>query len=450
MMEKDFKVKLIGITENPQLLSTAGALGCFEEKSSAQLAEKLSSLSEGQRDKKEKGVLKNSFGSGHGSVGDQNCFVFSLENVPRAVTLHICQPQYLAHLQQSLRRAKASRGFHLPKDVSDSSCGAQAKKVLQESFELYEKMSEEGVPGEDARYILPLYARTHIQTLGNSRELCHLWHMTRSQETPSVVKKVVEAMIEAAAKKAPYLFEEFLSNYETLAWYPSAQIYSSSNKGISALYKGASPRFIKVLKIKGVSLLNSNSLDFPEGMIEEAVKERKEEELANLKHVHFEFLSLMSLACFHQAIRQRTWDQSVESIYEAVSSNPAGRMTVPESVKNSQFSQAFREQHVQMLNLYHDLQEAGVSRAEAVGVLPHSLKILDLIHINGWNALHSVGKRTCTEAQTEIRNIAREISRHVKEKYPALGKWSEPQCVIYGYCPERRDCGYYKKFKGGS
>ena len=29
----DFKVTLIGLTEEPELLSAAGALGCFEEKS---------------------------------------------------------------------------------------------------------------------------------------------------------------------------------------------------------------------------------------------------------------------------------------------------------------------------------------------------------------------------------------------------------------------------------
>ncbi|MBI2041717.1 MAG: FAD-dependent thymidylate synthase, partial [Candidatus Nealsonbacteria bacterium] len=179
-MGKDFQVKIIGVTKNPQLLSTAGALGCFDEKSSGQLIGDLSALSAEERDKKERAVLKNSFGRGHGSVGDQNCFIFSIENLPRAATLQLCQPHYLAHLQQSLRRAKASRGFHLPEIIKNSSYGKMAEEILSASFSLYEKMSKAGIPDEDARYILPLYTRTNIQTLGNARELCNLWKMTHS------------------------------------------------------------------------------------------------------------------------------------------------------------------------------------------------------------------------------------------------------------------------------
>ena len=33
----DFKVNLVGLTDDPQLHSVAGALGCFEEKSSAEI-----------------------------------------------------------------------------------------------------------------------------------------------------------------------------------------------------------------------------------------------------------------------------------------------------------------------------------------------------------------------------------------------------------------------------
>ena len=128
----DFKVNLIGWTGDPQLLSVAGALGCFEEKSSAQICEELQQLSPDKRIKKEKAVLKNSFGRGHGAVGDQNYFIFSIENLPRLATLQLCLPEYLAHLQQSLRRAKASRGFYLSEEIKNLFCPVRRKKYFQE------------------------------------------------------------------------------------------------------------------------------------------------------------------------------------------------------------------------------------------------------------------------------------------------------------------------------
>jgi len=445
---KDFEVKILGLADNPQLLSVAGALGCFEEKSSAELAKELLLLPSEQRLKKEKGVLKNSFGRGHGSVGDQNCFIFSIENLPRAATFQLCLPQYLAHLQQSLRRAKASRGFYLPEAIKNSKLGSQAEKTLFQSFELYEKMSQAGIPGEDARYILPLYTKTNIQTLGNARELCHLWKMTHSPkvEMPSIVIAVVDEMLAQARKLAPYLFEDFKFNYETLAWYPAAQLYASSNQILHdvIVQKGQKEK---------ISLLSFDGGCFPlifDEWIERIIKERDEAGLANLKHIHFEFLAPMSLTCFHQAIRQRTWDQSVESIYDAAYCDPQERMVVPSSVERSEFFLPFKEQHWDMWSLYKKLVASGIPRFEAIGVIPHSVKIYDWIHINGWNALHSIGKRTCVEAQGEIMKLARQMASHIKKKSPSLGKWSEPQCIVYGYCPEIRDCGYYKKKKSKS
>ena len=91
-----------------------------------------------------------------------------------------------------------------------------------------------------------------------------------------------------------------------------------------------------------------------------------------------------------------------------------------------------------------------VPRSEAIGVIPHSLKIYDWIHVNGWNAIHSIGKRTCQEAQWEIRFIAQKLARDIKNVAPAFEEWAEPQCITYGSCPEIKDCGYSKKKRRGS
>lgn len=439
-MEKDFKVKIIGVTEDPQLLSTVGALGCFEEKSSAELMGELLSLSAEQKIKKERAVLKNSLGRGHGSVGDQNHFIFSIENLPRLATLQLCQPHYLAHLQQSLRRAKASRGFHLPEAIRNSKYKEAAEKLLYKAFELYGEMSKAGIPDEDARYILPLSARTNIQTAGNARELSHLWQMTHSPnvEIPTIVRAVVDEIISQAKVVAPHLFEDFNFNYETLAWYPSAQLYASSNETIKEIIAKNGKEKVSLIKF-------SRTFNTSADRLEKIVKERNEAELANLKHIHFEFLVPMSLACFHQAIRQRTWDHSIEPIYNAVLDSPKKRMTITPKIKQSKFALSFQNLHLSMMLLYEQLIGDGIPSSEAIAVVPHSLKIYDWIHINGWNALYSIGKRTCVEAQGEIMKIARQMAVHITKKMPVLGKWSEPQCIIYGYCPEVRDCGYYKK-----
>lgn len=444
----DFKVKLID-PQNPQTLSAAAALGCFEEKSSIELMDELLALPEEQRLKKEKAVLKNSFGRGHGSVGDQAHFTVGIEDLPRAATFQLCLPEYLEHLQQSLRRAKASRGFFLPEVIKNSKFAGKVKEILFRSFELYEEMSAAGVPGEDARFLLPLYTKTNITTTGNARELCHIWQMSHQPGVPKIVTAVVDEVISQGKEKAPDLFENFGFNYEILAWYPSAQLYAPRNEVMEYLAELTIGSDVFLVDHHLCSFLKEPLVA---KVIEKAVKKRNEAELSNLKHIHFEFLVAMSLACLHQAIRQRTWNHSLEPIYHAVKKALKGRekkerMVIPPSVKRSEFKSAYQKQHQDMLNLYQELVKGGIPAAEAIGVIPHSLKIYTLIHVNGWNAIHSIGKRTCVEAQWEIRFIALKMAKIIKQELPLLGKWAEPQCITYGQCPEIRDCGYYKKKK---
>jgi thymidylate synthase (FAD) len=452
----------------PEELSAFGALGCFEEKTPTQLREsiikKIKSFEEvkalekikasapeetkkridkmidlmirDEIDQKIENVINESAGRGHGSVLDQNAFVFEIEDLTRAATLQLCLPQYLAHLQQSLRRTNANRGYYLPPAVMESKESKLAIETLDAAFALCGEMVAAGIPEEDARYILPLYTRTNIQTIGNARELTHLHAMSEQWQVPSAVKGVVEAMIAEASAIAPKLFKRRETNYERLAWYPSAQLYSENMTMARIVDLTGNPERTKFI------LFHPNKED-----IIRAVSNRDEAELANLKHMHNGgqiegFLVPVSLAGFHQAIRQRTWDQSVESIFGAAI---RGESVTPETIKRSPLAGKYSEQAKRMFILYVRLVASGASVGEAVGVIPHSTKLYDLIHVNGWNAIHSIGKRTCTEAQREIRVVANDIAAILKERGPAMADVIGPQGDVYGRCPERKPCGLCKK-----
>jgi hypothetical protein len=94
-----------------------GALGCYEEYSSYQLYQRDKELSHEKKNNKIERMFKETSGRGHGSVLDQCRFIFSIENLPRLSTLHLCQLMWGEHLQQSLRRANASRGYNLSPDI---------------------------------------------------------------------------------------------------------------------------------------------------------------------------------------------------------------------------------------------------------------------------------------------------------------------------------------------
>jgi thymidylate synthase ThyX len=368
----------------------------------------------------------------------------------RASTLILCGPEYAAHLQQSLRRATAERGFHIPRTLEDGERGFHvpegmddcAKRLMRKQFELYDKMQKAGVPAEDARFILPLYTRTAIETSLDARELQHLHSMSKRDGVPTEVRDTIEQMVAKASKVAPALMKDRGTNYEVLAWFPSSQLFAKSNKTLedwahwNNRFEGGQLRLMDYCGQGFRNKLGIKEVFMNPSEIELAVKGRDEAELANLKHYHFTFLAQMSLATFHQATRQRTWNQSVEPIYNAAI---RGEFVIPVSIGFN------------FVNEYQELARDSINYVtangspEALGVLPHALKVVDLIHINGWNAVHSIGKRTCTEAQWEIRHIAKEMATRINDVCPEIGKYAVPQGIIYGKCPERKSCGLCDK-----
>jgi thymidylate synthase (FAD) len=443
----DLKVKLIGYPKNSQTITTAAALSCFKEKSTDRILKELLSLPKEKRLEKERAVLKNSFGKGHGSVGDLTHFTFSIENLSRVSTLFLCLPEYLEHLQQSLRRASADRGFYLPESIRESSRRRETEQTILKAFQFYENACENGIPAEDARFLLPLYTKTNITTTGNARELCHLLSMSKNPGTPTETYDLVKKLIELASEKTPYLFENFGSNYEVLSWYPSSQLFSSFDLTIQHLLEEVK-NFCQFQQNNSSFLFLGSLTPFDDRLfnLKGAISTNNEAEMANLKHLHFEFLAGMSLACFHQATRQRTWNHSVESIYSAVEDaliNPEKRIVIPPSIEKSGLNSTYYEIHSDLINLFFKLIDSGIEEEDAIGVIPHSLKIYDWVHINGWNAIHSIGKRTCLEAQWEIRRIAKKMAQAINLNCPAFKDFTKPQCITLGKCPEEKEnCPY--------
>jgi len=447
------KVELIGVLRHPTNISwdtedysVSGAMGCFAEECSGDIQQKHK-VNQIHYVKKTKTVteelnweqtkelmMKETSGRGHGAVIDQSCFVYSIDNLTRASTLLLCEPEYASHLQQPLRRATAERGFCYEEFNGTKGfvkTTSEGDEIMKEQFELYDKMREAGLPTEDSRIILPLNTKTTIQTEWDARELMHLEAIVSDprQMFPSDVRDTIEKMYSLAEREAPILMKNRGFNMERLSFFPSSQLFYKSNSTIERV--AGMNRGLKLLDFScGIKM-------FPEE-IKEAVENRNEALLSNLKHYHFSFIAPMSLMTFHQATRQRTWNQAVEPLKSAIN---RGRYVTPSCIEQSGFKDCFDNLMIKSINYVRK----NLENPNAYGVIPHALEVYDMIHINGWNALHSVGKRTCKTAQWEIRDIAKKMAGEINRVAPEIGRYSLPQGMLYGTCPERNNCGYCKK-----
>ena len=75
-------------------------------------------------------------------------------------------------------------------------------------------------------------------------------------------------------------------------------------------------------------------------------------------------------------------------------------------------------------------------------VLPNAAATSMVVTMNARELLHFFSLRCCSRAQWEIRGLANEMVKIVKEIAPNLFNKAGAACVQLGYCPEAKfSCG---------
>jgi len=165
-----------------------------------------------------------------------------------------------------------------------------------------------------------------------------------------------------------------------------------------------------------------------------------------LRHSYFTFIvDGISRACSHQLVRHRPASYSQQSQrYVAMKNFP---FVVPDSVKGKEVQvEGKRMTYGELMSFigkfYEGLVEAGVPKEDARFVLPNACTTRVLFTMNGEELVHFLRLRTCTRAQWEIRRMAVEMLKVLREKHPTLFNHVGPNCYYLGYCTEgEKSCG---------
>lgn len=92
--------------------------------------------------------------------------------------------------------------------------------------------------------------------------------------------------------------------------------------------------------------------------------------------------------------------------------------------------------------------EIGEKAENARAVLPNACCTELVLTMNARALIEASGKRLCTRAQAEIREMFQKMKEQVLIYSPTIGKWMVPQCEKnekYPFCPEYKSCGRHPK-----
>ena len=164
--------------------------------------------------------------------------------------------------------------------------------------------------------------------------------------------------------------------------------------------------------------------------------------VSTLEHVTFTFaIEGVSRVLTHQLVRHRIASYSQQS-QRYVKEHAFETIVPPSIAKNPEAKAKFDALMAEIQDLYNEFTEAGVLAEDARYILPNATETKIVCTFNARSLLNFFSLRCCTRAQWEIRALANEMLRQVKEVAPVIFENAGPTCVSEGVCHEgAMSCG---------
>jgi thymidylate synthase (FAD) len=183
-------------------------------------------------------------------------------------------------------------------------------------------------------------------------------------------------------------------------------------------------------------------------------KLKKMGHMSPFEHASYSFLiEGISRVTSHQLVRHRLASYSQRS--QRYVSHDNFEYITPPSLENKTIifddrseqnaKYYYRECMEKIADMYKLLSEA-VDDEDARYILPNACETKIVATMNTRELIHFFNERLCQRAQWEIRNMAAEMLKSVKEVSPIIFKNVGPKCVELEKCPEgKMSCGKLNK-----
>lgn len=196
-------VTLLTSTPEPEKTVAMAARLCYSDSTIEELERKVAGIS---YEKFLGKILK----MGHLSVLEHASFTFGVEGISRATSHQLVRHRLASYSQQSQRYVVAERPeYVIPASIEkDPKKKKRFDKAAKNLYSLYKELVEEGIPAEDARYLLPNAACTKIIITMNARELLHFFELRCCERAQWEIRDMASKMLFLAKQKAPVIFKD--------------------------------------------------------------------------------------------------------------------------------------------------------------------------------------------------------------------------------------------------
>jgi len=190
------KVKLLTYTPEPERVCVLAMRGCRYRLPAYEI----------KLNKPVEYYIKLAKKSGHLSVLEHAVFTFSVKQISRACTHQLVRHRIASYSQQSGRIIRPEY-IIMPESIYNSDYALEFIRYSDELLDFFNKMCDNGIPMDDARYILPFGHESNIVITMNARELLHFLELRLGEHAHWEIKLMANLMLEELKKVAPTIFE---------------------------------------------------------------------------------------------------------------------------------------------------------------------------------------------------------------------------------------------------
>lgn len=168
---------------------------------------KIASICYNSDPKNQMGLIKHLYESGHHSVFEHAWFTWRIEGVSRALTHQLVRHRMCSFTQRSQRYCNED-GFEVvtPPNVKQTYIISQKYAgCISTIQDYYDELVWDGIPNEDARFLLPNACCTQLYVSCNLRELMHIANERLCSRAQWEIRKLVRKMCDTVVAVTPEL-----------------------------------------------------------------------------------------------------------------------------------------------------------------------------------------------------------------------------------------------------
>ena len=193
-------VTLISHTPDPEKIIACAAKLCYSPSG-------IEELMDGLTEEKVESFIQKLTALGHQSPLEHCTFTFGIEGVSRALSHQLVRHRIASYSQKSQRYVN-EEGFEYvtPPTISEAACDCVFDDFMKNAQWTYNFLIRNGVPAEDARFVLPNACETKIIVTMNIRSLLHFFEERCCERAQWEIRAMAKEMLQICKSVAPNLF----------------------------------------------------------------------------------------------------------------------------------------------------------------------------------------------------------------------------------------------------